>query len=351
MAIFGNSQVLESVTLPEVGNILPTMEASDQIIYESAEEMYKINAALYVADIMIEQSLCEGAGNAEVLVEGVVGDFFRRIINMFKKMWAKIKEWFANVLKAIKILFMSGTEFVKKYKSELDKKNVTGYIYNAYKYDVDKMNSAIDKVVNTNSKYVATKLPDLKDATKESVENSLGDIAKMDNTEWIEDLCGKYGIGSANNVSELKQEVVSICRDGMDTKLELKDFEGNSKSEMIKFIEGFKKCIDDIAKDNKDTDKNFNNAIKAIESGERSYKGGNSDVSSAISKVASNMRSCLSISQAMYAVKKQMYEEVYRSFTSILKGYLTFKPKKEGFDETGATSGSSSILESAMKLV
>jgi len=232
MAIFTSNKVLtENVNLPEVGEIMPTMEASDQILYEFAEDMYKINAALYVSDVIIEQSVMEGAENPEALLENVVGDFFKKIVEAFKKLWAKIKAWFKEVIKTLEVQFMSGEKFIKKYKKELEDKKATGFNYKGYKYDVAKMEKSIDDVAKKASGYTNTDLGNLDKITKEDLEKRLGDVAQLSGSEFVEKVFGKA-------ITDIKADITRDLRGNIDKELELKDFEGNSKSEMISFVEG-----------------------------------------------------------------------------------------------------------------
>ena len=343
MAIFTSNNVVLENDIPAVEGILPTMEASDQILYEFAEDMYKINAALYVSDVIIEQSVTEGAENPETLMENVVTDFFKKLVEAFKKLWAKIKGWFKEVIKSLEVLFMNGEKFIKKYKKELEDKKATGFKYKGFKYDVAKMETAVAGITTKATGYSNTNLGSLDGVSKEDLENRLGDIAKLTGAEFIEKVFGKA-------TTDLKKDIVTDLRGGTDTQYELSDFEGFNKSAMISFVEGYKKCIDNVKKDAAEADKNLSNCIKAIESAGKSYKGEESGVTGVVSTVASNLKACVSVAQGMYALKQSAYKEVYKYSVHILKKYLTFKPAKESaFDDYG--SESKSILESAMDLI
>ena len=347
MAIFGSTGIFESDTnLPEVEEVMGTMEGSDQILYEAAQDFYKINAGLYISDVLIEQAVTEGASDPEALMEGTVKDFFKRIIDAIKKFWAKVKAWFKNVIETIKVFFMSGEKFIKQYESKLKAKNAKGFEYTAYKYTfgtANKMYASIEKACDKVIKDIPGKIG--ANTSVKAVKAAFGDAGELESADFVEKIC-KAGASNASTISELKNAMLKGTRNNSDEPQEWVDFNGNTKDYMISVVKDHKKTVSEIEKYDKETEAKFANLVKAYESLERSMEGGKSDALSIISKAASNARSALSILQGVNATYISLVREEYGTFVSILKRYAVYKEK-----ESTKESVEGSLLESAMALL
>lgn len=347
MAIFTTNAISNDVNM-YTGTVLPTMEASDEIVYEASENMYKIQAGLYISDIMIEQAVTEGYGGGEALMEGAVKDFFKKILDTLKKFWAKVKAWFKSVIEHIQVYFMNGKKFIEKYKDALNKKEAKNFTYSAHKYDIDKMESTADKVIKEAQRYMSPKISGItSESNADWVKNSFGTVA-LTSSEFVETLC-KKAIGGCDSIAAIKEQLALIARDMVNDKRDWKDFNGNSKADMIKYVEKNSEILNKIKEANSESDSNFKNAISAIGSLENSIKD-NDKLVSVISTVSGNVKTALSLTQGVYAVKTAMYKEAYGEFLGILKSYALYKDKsatKESYEP--ATEGS--ILDSAMALL
>ena len=146
MAIFGNRKTSDYFNLSEYDYIQPTTEAIDQILTESAKDSYKIRAAMYISDVLMERSILIESADPQVLLEGFGKDIYTKLKNMLITMWNKIKSWYEAIKKYFLRIFTSGKEFVKKFDKELRAKNVKGYKYKSFKYTMDKGNSAVSDI-------------------------------------------------------------------------------------------------------------------------------------------------------------------------------------------------------------
>lgn len=70
-----------------------------------------------------EEEIEEEEEKLEKVTEGAIKDIFAKIKNFILKLWAKIKEFFKNVVRFFDGLFLSGKKFAEKYKAELNKVN------------------------------------------------------------------------------------------------------------------------------------------------------------------------------------------------------------------------------------
>lgn len=347
MAIFTNTKAVVEETLPEVGEIMGTMEASDQILYEAAEDFYKINAGLYISDILIEQAVTEGSADPEALMEGTIKDFFKKIIEALKKFWAKVKAWFKGVIENIKVLFMSGEKFIKEYEKKLKEKKATGFKYRAYKYNSDasfklgtKVGAEAAKVLNLPTSINA-------DASVEDAKAKFGEIAELDSTDFVEKVCSSIA-SNCKTISDIKKECIKVCHNNSDEPQDWVDFNGNSKDEMIDGVKNYKKSMDIVNKMATETDAKFSNLIKAFTSLEKSIKD-NSSLTSVIGKVSTNAKSVISLYQGFNATAISLAKEEYATYLSILKRYAVYKDKSA--TKESATTVEGSLLESAMALL
>lgn len=316
------------------------------ISMEAASDIYKIQAGMFVSDIMMESAIMEGASE-EVLLEGFAKDIFDKLIETFKKLWAKIKEWFNKAIRAIQILFMSGEKFVKKFENEITSKDTTGYSYKGYKWN----------------KGPVAKLYELKDyekaevAATTSIEAAITDLL---GTEFKEEkVTGEHvtkfkeeffkKLANVDNLSEMKSEAIEKATGG--EKEEIENFEVYSISEMISHIKDSKKTIAKLNKAQVNIKKDCDNAIKSLENFRKSLSTEEkAKHSTTVTNLASIYRFLVSVSLAGVETATTVNKMQQREFEGALKGLLRYKGTKEGFNYD-SSKGSTSILEAAMKMI
>ena len=127
---------------------------------------------------------------------------------------------------------------------------------------------------------------------------------------------------------------------------DIEDFEVNGKDEMISFINGFDKAIKAIEKDEADFDKTMKEIFGSLDKLEKSKM--NDVAYKAAQAMSKELNMLLAVGKVPSSVKQAIYKEANGQFERALKGYLRFKPAKEGMEvEEPATE---SLLEQAMKL-
>lgn len=337
-----------------------SIESSDAILYEAAEEFYKINAGLYVADIMIESAVLEGA-NESVLIEGAVGNVIEKIKNAFKKLWAKIKAWFGQVKRFFKILFMNGKKFVNEFKIEINHKEGKGFTYNGWVWDIDKATDKAKEKIGLIDKLYNGVVSDIKKATDELKDSrskyitSIKDNYDYDSiTEFLDKEMGNVELGDF--LKDLEETA-----HGGTSKEEVENFDqGMSKDGMMNYIVGNGKAIKEIEDADKEVDKNFKNIINALNSAEKSYLSAtksNTDnnasvIGSVVSKLSAVGRAALTRNQSINSRLIELMKQCAKDYESILKAFLRYKPKKESFgsyyDDDDNTNN---VLEQAMKYI
>lgn len=354
MAIFGSTkQVTENVEELDViideSTITPTMECSDQILMEFADDMYKIQAGLYVADILIEEKICtEGySEEIEALAEGTVKETVSRVVENFKKLWAKIKAWFKSVIENFKIRITSQKNFLSKYEKAIkdkisDAKSMKGFSYNDYEYYPEKLEAACVKARDVIYKEISGGIANL------SVEqllnpNTDGGSVKpimMKSEDYTKDVCNKIK-SSCNNNSDVKKFIVDEARSGKQNIIEFMDIDVNK---MIAFCKG-----DDVKRVEKiaaEMDKQLGSIVNTFKKAESKADKENVGAITTFSAVASNAQKLVTLSQNITSVQTSMLNTICKNYISVLKRVLTYKGKKEA-----AKENTTSLLESAMSLI
>lgn len=119
-----------------------------RIAMESVEELHEIFIeSFYNVEQAELAAATEGVdligSEYEVVAEGAIGNAFTKIKDFLKKLWDKVKAWFHNVKRYLDSLFMSGKDFVKRYKKDIDNADRTlkDFSFTMYKYDDAKLDN------------------------------------------------------------------------------------------------------------------------------------------------------------------------------------------------------------------
>jgi len=375
--IFGSRQrpsadeaVLESLNTIKTGFIDETPAGLQQIVTESAEEMYRLSGSLYISDVMITESVVMEGAQLEPLVENFVKNTWDKLKEVFMKLWAKLREWFNKVKTFLKRVFLSGEKFIKEFGEIIRSKSDEGFTYTGYQYNVDAGDKAVDAKRRIIDGFLAEQIKfEISDAQKEVIgintdgEGQEGSIRKnaatLDQDKLKTDLRKSLG---DENFTEVLKEIRLIYRGGKDEPVEIK---GIDKDRMINFIQKNASSVKEIEERQKRMDADFKQVLGAIDKA-RSKIQSNKELSEAEKAKLTTYATtkyrvahyALGLQQSLTSVMVDMYREVASKYESVLKSFLRFKPAKEsyGFDneeEENASgqqySTSQSILESAAK--
>lgn len=325
----------------------PTCESwTDAAMESMISDLYSIDKAYHVADIIGEVKVMTEGAQPEVLMEGMVKSGIAKIKEAFNKFWAKIKSWFAGVKRQLMLIFKTGKDFIKQFKTELDKKSAKGYIYSGYKYDITggdaAANAAFDKVMAKVDEYTG-ELVTVEDGKmsasafdKAAAETQAKDVyAKLglkedqSQTEFQDEFIKGLGVkGNPTTIDELRTELTNIYHGGDDKPVDIEDFEGPSKDEMIKFVDGFDKKIKAIETAESKFDAGMKKIISSLDKVEKKNVGDAGFKQTQI--VSRHISALLAIGKVPSGVQQAIYKEANGQFERALKGYLRFKPAKEG---------------------
>lgn len=351
---FGGS----SIDVPAYeGFVEPTSNGLMDLLQESTQDFYQLQAALYVADVVHEQATLESAQDAEAIFESVVKDSLAKLKKIFSDMWAKVKSWFASVIQRAKLLFQSGEKFINANKKQLDEKNVLGFKYKGYKWDVASGQAKAEHFVDLAKKSIEQQAKVIDFAAKQVRAPKVDGSAPEGLDEVKEKVFNAMGV---EDISEMKKEIYLAARSGEEEAKEIEDFSANSKAELMELVKNSSKAISAIEKAKKATDAEYQRIIKALDAASKAIgEGGGDDKGRAqavniVNRAAKMVQFLLTIISAADAALIDNINTSAKAATATLKKYLTYKPAKESYTGEGdgdVTLESMSILDRAMKLV
>ncbi len=348
-------------------------------------DIYSVDKAYHIADIIGEVKVIKEGADPEVLLEGMIMSAIEKLKNMFKKFWAKIKAWFDAVRKYVKSFTLDCKNFVKEFRKELEQKKVTGFKYTAYKYTFNVDNQVKSWCATLDTKVTECAAGLAKDADgKRNLSNLVSELGKGGNSaydantdagknkmkdanalttgsEYAEEVLKALDVSGATTESELRTELDKLYRDGEEQEQEFEEFESCSVSDMLDFIESFEKKVSDYENDEKKIETDINNVIKALDKIKSTDTGSNDLIVKYANKYSQRATKLLTIRKIFVDAKVSAYREAGKSYRSILGSFLRRKPVKEGagMDDEEVEEGkcgskeacAESLLDVAMNLL
>lgn len=259
MIFSGNTTALGASTIPMAEGYDCSYGVGLALV-ESARNDLAMFQALVHADYK-EMTICKEStgvmqeGEISALHEAVGGGIFKKIAELFKKLVAKIKSIFHNFIAKIRGLTMKDKELVKKYQSEVGRKNLNKLEVKWRKYNDEAVSSA------ETFKGIADKFND-KDAR---------DNWSSDSTERLKHYFNRLG-SQAESVDELIKESIDNTLEDEDT-IELGEIGGwrrlstfisNYDSEMKKMEATINKETRSLEKLVNQYDKKANEKVDAL---------------------------------------------------------------------------------------
>lgn len=250
-----------------------------RIAMESVEELHEIFIeSFYNVEQAELAAATEGVdlvgSDYEVVAEGAIGNAFTKIKEFLNKLWGKIKAWFHNVKRYLDSLFMSGREFVKKYKKDIETadKTLKDFSFTMYRYDdakIDAVSKDLDidaegaKIFN-NQIVKAVQDTGSLEAYKKATEEDV--LAK----EFAKSTL-KGGKITVNGREDLADASFAYFRNGATSKEDKEEIDVTDLAHYASILEQSKalKEIDSMATK---TDKFYKTALKKVDEREKGYK-------------------------------------------------------------------------------
>lgn len=151
------------------------------IAMESVAELHEI----FLEDYNYEQAdlaaISEGVelegSRYEAVAEASIQGAFDKIKAFFKKLWAKIKEFFHNIARYFDAVFKSGKDFINKYKADIDAiTEVNDLVMSLHNYDDNKINK-FEKDMSSIADSIKDEVTDAKALIDRLAKNAVSDDA------------------------------------------------------------------------------------------------------------------------------------------------------------------------------
>lgn len=250
------------------------------IAMESAQDQLEIVAAIADLDVQttnfVKESMDAGEDGLEYVsesygpvLEASGSNVFEKIKAAIKKLWGKVKAFFASVVRSLDAMTKSAQDFVKKYKKQIENLKLAGFKYEMhtytvedfevdYKADAQKDAAAVVKTITANINQGAKSESELEsvqkqiETFKEGVEDRLDEFRAA-----ILKTSGKL------DAQDFREAVRKKLRNGKEDN-EKEEVNINIQS-IISQIEGTNKLNTKISKVQKEADKIFGDSIKLVD--------------------------------------------------------------------------------------
>ena len=335
-------------------------EHGDQIIaMESMQTDHEIfESMFYDIEVAEFQSIMEGFGGGTPVTEGI-GDKIKggiaKIKEALQKLWTKVKAWFHNVKRYLDGIFMDGVAFANKYKSELEKLELSGFKFAIFDYDVltgwDKLTTTYKAGGDDFSKVSSWATDSLNSdkgedyARSHKVTNpvnsevdSTGTLTDDNKKSMLSNISRDMGLDDKNptDLEELRKNVWSAVRGKASYGSEAEEVEITSLSPYITKMQKTKDTLQSINKTNKALDDRYRTVLSDIDKAEKALKAKVTDTS-VQSEIASGCRKLYNetafVQTALNAVAAELRsanaEEVKKYKALFMKALAYKKPKDE----------------------
>jgi len=256
-----NSTLLSENTQETVDAIVkphytPNMTGIQAILLEHQEMEHEVEENIMLAEqAALAINLNGNEAAYEKLNESVVSGYFTKAIEMIKRMWAKIKGWFANLLKNVEASTRDIASIINKYEKELKGKDYSNFEYKGHNWKTGAAEKFHTHATNVMQKAIEASVTDVKigdnaDAIKKTIE------------EMKEVSVAKLLGEAANSNDEMSQQEFAkhVKEEVAGEEKTIKGFQFASVTDMIAFIKEFKQSKT-IKKAQTDTDKLYSKAI------------------------------------------------------------------------------------------
>ncbi len=229
--------------------------AAMQAVIESQQNeliMFENNLAV---DFQEAAMIHEGANveDIEALHENVITDVFKRIKDLFMKLWAKIKSIFKVFIAKFDSIFMkSNKEFIKKYKKDVLNKDLKDITIN---YSTP---NRVDFVINTALNVSLTNSEFRSDYESDELRRVLEDYdSEQQEEEYINHLTGLRNV----NLADFDKEYHEHCYEDESKE----DLTPSLVSDAIATLEGSDDILKRVKKANDILNRAVGNIIKEID--------------------------------------------------------------------------------------
>lgn len=341
--IYGSNDV------PEINH-----DSLDTAIHECMLELSDVNAAIPQAMVACYEAYHMDNSKSQdekiAMLESTGDGIFEKIKNFFKKVWEKLAGWWNSVVKFLRSMFMSDKEFIKKYKKELEEKSTDKFEYEGFYFKPSVLDGLEGKVTEITKAVKADfdiKLKLAKDPKSESTIAS-GEATKIDKAKKDIEKIADTNAGNFGGTASAKNNLKKAFRGDTNSKKPIKGLAAASAGEMIKVLEAGESDLKDL----EDLRSTVNEAVKAYDDEVDKFKSefekaeraatNKSKIITFVNSAVTLAKHGLSYQTGFLATAKECKVEMHKEYSSVLRSFLRYSPKKENF---GITTESASILD------
>ena len=324
-------------------------EYMDEAVTTFCEEMYKLDAAMYIVDVQLESAIFEGATSVEAVAENALTDFITRVKEKILELWHKFQDWITKVTMAFRAFVSTASGFISKNSGSIKKKaekNVNAKKEDQYTYTGYEYRPLINgKLVDTSKELGKASM--YKEILSENPDKDI----------QLEDIYAQMAGGdkAVTTVSELITHIQKVGRgaESVDKVPTVADVES-----WISFNKKGKETLQKLgaAKDN--CKREFDKIIKTLKKDESKAK--KDDRTEAASKIHQRVRMLSAISSTigrMFSAEVNLHVEAYKALASRLRAINGLsdpeknKDKKENASSSFASGFDSSLLGNAYDMI
>ena len=201
----------------------------------------------------------------EPVAEGFFGNLYDKIVSAMKKLWEKLKGFFATAVRYFDGLFLSAKKFAEKYEDAIKDKELGGFKFTMHEYDLKAIK--LGSIFTETSKSISEKVSAV--ATASNVAEAQTSAKKKEIASAVmSKICGE----SVSNSEAYSKALYKKLRKGKTEKREITPNIGEVLS-TLKDNEDLSECKDAQS----DCDDSFKEAIDRIEDLRKQHKDGSSD--------------------------------------------------------------------------
>ena len=317
-----------------------TLEEMQNILMESAQDMYEIQTGMLIADVVIEESVLEsavGMEEIESVMEGVVKDSLTKLKELFIKMKNSVIAWFKKAVDNVKIFFSTGEKFIKEYGDRIRgaAANAKNFEYEGIEYTPE---AGFAKTKETSAKLKELVAEIAKGTEKELTSNLASLKEKPEAKDYKEEINAKFGVKSIGEITTNIQEAF-----GKEKGADKKTIKNPDFGKMLSVLQNKNTYIKDVETIRDDATKSIQEMLDLIDSAQRlarSQKDANKGaIASFVSQSSKKARTLISLNNSIGAVSIKLIKEVAKSYEGVLKKLIrttSSAPKKHDPSNTAA---------------
>ena len=289
------------------------MEALDIISMESTNEMIEMQAACYLEDLVLESMMYDDFEEDKIkgIMEGAEKEKKEGFVQKIKNLWQKIKDWFAAAFKTIANHFQSGETLVAKYRKQIPAA----------------MHQSTAKI-----KIKSFKDPD--EAKKDM--GYLVDRLKVTG-QTKEQILSAAGIADKKGITARVEEWFYNSKEAKEQPIK-----GLKAETVMKWASGKKIFIDELKKQQKDTDGEFKAILSELQGG-----------GDGAAEKAANFQFGINILNSAFNAEIKCIRDLSNACTAVIRKALSGKydPNGPTMDEAPNSQDRKDELELNKKLV